>query len=338
MKRVVLGLISLIAVVGLLATGVVVGLLGGSGSSRALALSCLPTLDPSNGGGSSPVGPGELDDEQVAIAAVIVQVGQQRQLPPRAWQVALQAGMTESRLHNLNYGDRDSLGIFQMRPSTGWGEPAQLQDVAYQVNAFYGGADFPPGNPGLLDVPGWEQMRPGDAAQAVERSAFPDRYHAWEWLAATLIGQLGGVDNPGGCVLLPGLPGDVPPPTAAAGTAIAWALTQLGKPYLWGATGPDSFDCSGLLLRSYEAAGIQLPRVSRQQFTAGAKLPLANAAPGDLLFWAYDPSDPRTIHHVAMYLGGGQIVEAQQTGIPVHTRAVRFDEGEMVQVAVRPGV
>jgi peptidoglycan DL-endopeptidase CwlO len=332
-----LGLASLVAVVGLLATGVVVGLLGSSGSNQALAMPCLPTLDPINGGWS-PVGPDELDEEQVAVASAIIQIGQHRQLPPRAWQVALQAGMTESRLHNLNYGDRDSLGIFQMRPSVGWGSVGQLQDVIYQVNAFYGGAGFPPENPGLLDVPGWEQMRPGDAAQAVERSAFPDRYHIWEALAAALVGQLGGVDNPSGCEPLPGLPGDVPPPTAAAGTAIAWALAQQGKPYVWGAAGPDAFDCSGLMLRAYEAAGIQLPRVSRQQFNAGAKLPIANAAPGDLLFWAYDSSDSRTIHHVAMYLGGGQIVEAQQTGVPVHTRPVRFNEAEIVQIAVRPGV
>lgn len=343
MKRVLIGLISLVAVAALLATGVVAGLLGSSGSNRALAMPCLPTLGPingpGNGPGSSPVGPEALDQEQLAIAAVIVRVGQQRQLPPRAWQVALQAGMTESRLRNLNYGDRDSVGIFQMRPSTGWGGVAQLQDVEYQVNAFYGGPDIPPGNPGLLDVPNWEQRRPGDAAQAVERSAFPDRYHAWEALAATLIGQLGGVDNPSGCAPLSGLPGDVPPlPDGMIGTAVAFALAQTGLPYVWGATGPNAFDCSGLMLRAYEAAGIQLPRVSRQQFNAGAKLPIANAAPGDLLFWAYDPSDSRTIHHVAMYLGGGQIVEAQRAGVPVHTRAVRFDEAEMVQVAVRPGV
>lgn len=338
MRRLVIGIVSLVAVVGLLATGVVAGLLGSSGSNRAWGLPCLPTLVPGTGSGSSPIGPDELDEEQVAIAATIVRVGQERELPPRAWQVALQAGMTESRLRNLNYGDRDSLGIFQMRPSMGWGTVAQLQDIVYQVHAFYGGDEHPPGNPGLLEVPDWEQMRPGDAAQAVERSAFPDRYHVWEGLATALIGQLGGVENPVGCDLLPGLPGDVPPPTQAAGVAITWALTQLGKPYVWGATGPDSYDCSGLMLRAYEAAGVQLPRVSRQQFNAGAKLPIANAAPGDLLFWAYDPADPRTIHHVAMYLGGGQIVEAQQTGVPVHTRAVRFNEGEMVQVAVRPGV
>jgi hypothetical protein len=338
MRRLWLGVGSVLAVLGLLAAGVVVGLLGGSGSNPAFAaLPCLPTLGPGNGA-SSPIGPERLDAEQVSVATAIVQIGQQRQLPPRAWQVALQAGMTESRLRNLNYGDRDSLGIFQMRPSMGWGTPSQLQDVVYQVHAFYGGPQHPPGNPGLLDVPGWEQMRPGDAAQAVERSAFPDRYHVWEGLAAALIQQLGNVPNPSGCQPPPGPPGDVPPPTTAAGTAIAFALAQLGKPYVWGATGPNSYDCSGLMLRAYEAAGIQLPRVSRQQFNAGAKLPIANAEPGDLLFWAYDSADPRTIHHVAMYLGGGRIVEAQQRGVPVHTRAVRFNEGGIVQVAVRPGV
>ncbi|HEY3262823.1 MAG TPA: C40 family peptidase [Pseudonocardiaceae bacterium] len=338
MKRVLLGLVSLLAVVGLLATGVVAGLLGSSGSNRALAMPCLPTLGQGNGSGS-PLGPEALDQQQLTVAAAIVRVGQERQLPPRAWQVALQAGMTESRLRNLDHGDRDSLGIFQMRPSQGWGSIVQLQDVGYEINAFYGGADFPPGNAGLLDVPGWEQLRPGDAAQAVERSAFPDRYHAWEALAAALVGQLGGVANPSGCTPLSGPFGDVPPPPeGVVGAAVTFALAQLGKPYVWGATGPNTFDCSGLMLRAYEAAGMQLPRVSRQQFNAGAKLPIANAAAGDLLFWAYDPSDPRTIHHVAMYLGGGQIVEAQQAGVPVHTRTVRFDEGELVQVAVRPGV
>jgi peptidoglycan DL-endopeptidase CwlO len=337
-RRIVIGVVSVVAVLGLLATGIVAALLGSSGSNRAIALPCLPTLDPINGGGSSPIGPDQLDDEQVYIASEIIRIGRERQLPPRAWQVALQAGMTESRLRNLDHGDRDSVGIFQMRWTMGWGSLEQLQNVTYQVHAFYGGPDHPPNNPGLLDVDGWEQMRPGDAAQAVERSAFPDRYHTWEALAVSLIGQLGGVENPGGCQEVPGLPGDVPPPTQAAGTAIAFALSQLGKPYVWGATGPNSYDCSGLMLRAYEAAGIQLPRVSRQQFHAGAKLPIEHALPGDLLFWAYDTSDVRTIHHVAMYLGGGQIVEAQQSGVPVHTRSVRFNEGEILSIAVRPGV
>ncbi|HET8642592.1 MAG TPA: C40 family peptidase [Pseudonocardiaceae bacterium] len=330
MRRLLLGLISAAMVVGLVAAGVVTAFLGGTASNRAWALPCLPTLNPTDPGEArSPVGPEQLDEEQASIATQIIHIGEQRQLQPRGWQIALQAGMTESRLRNLPYGDRDSIGIFQMRPSMGWGSIEQLLDTAYSINKFY---DV------LLEVSGWEDMRPGDAAQAVERSAFPDRYHTWEPLAVALIGQIGGVDNPGGCQLPPQVFGSVPPPTAAAGTAIAFALAQLGKPYVWGATGPSSFDCSGLMLRAYESAAIQLPRVSRQQFQAGAQLPVESAQPGDLLFWAYDESDPRTVHHVAMYLGGGQIVEAQQRGVPVHTRAVQFDEPELMPVAVRPGV
>jgi peptidoglycan DL-endopeptidase CwlO len=327
-RRLLLGVLSVVMVAGVVAAGVVTAFLGGSASNRAWALPCLPTLHPIEGGSNSPIGPEQLDEEQASIATQIIHLGEQRQLQPRSWQIALQAGMTESRLRNLPYGDRDSLGIFQMRPSMGWGTPEQLLNTTYSINKFY---DV------LLTVPGWEDMRPGDAAQAVERSAFPDRYHLWESLAASLIGQIGGVENPSGCHL-PQLVGDVPPPTAAAGTAIAFALAQLGRPYVWGATGPNAFDCSGLMLRAYEAAGIQLPRVSRQQFNAGAQLPVESALPGDLLFWAYDESDPRTVHHVAMYLGGGQIVEAQQRGVPVHTRAVQFGEPELMPIAIRPGV
>jgi hypothetical protein len=329
MRRLVLGLLSAAMVVGLVAAGVVTAFLGGTAANRAWALPCLPTLHPTDPGGArSPVGPDDLDEEQASIATQIIHLGEQRQLQPRAWQIALQAGMTESRLRNLPYGDRDSLGIFQMRPSMGWGTVEQLLDPAYSIDKFYNV---------LLEVPGWQDMRPGDAAQAVERSAFPDRYHQWEALAVALIGQIGGVENPGGCQLNP-VSGNVPPPTAAAATAIAFALQQLGKPYVWGATGPNSFDCSGLMLRAYEAADVLLPRVSRQQFNAGAKLAVESALPGDLLFWAYDQTDPRTVHHVAMYLGDGQIVEAQQRGVPVHTRAVNFNEPELMPVAVRPGV
>jgi peptidoglycan DL-endopeptidase CwlO len=122
----------------------------------------------------------------------------------------------------------------------------------------------------------------------------------------------------------------------AAG-ALKAAMSKLGKPYVWGATGPNAYDCSGLLLRAYEAAGVTIPRVSRDQFRAGAMLPVEEAAPGDFLFWAHDTSNPATIHHVAMYLGDGEIVEAQQSGVPVHTRDVSFDEGGMMSVAVRPG-
>lgn len=309
----------------------VVTVVDGSQQVRAMGsggLSCEASIGPTQPG-MPQVGAADasnLDDEQLSIVALIISIGKQRKLAPRAWQVAIQAGMTESGLRNLDYGDRDSLGIFQMRPSMGWGSVAEVTHPPYQVNKFY---DV------LLKVPGWANRRPGDIAQAVERSAFPDRYHKWEAMAVHLVENVGKVVNASGCGEGSG---NILPPSEAAATAIKFALGERGKPYVWGATGPDSYDCSGLLLRAFEAAGITLPRVSRDQYRAGAMLPLEKAKPGDLLFWAYDESNPSTIHHVAMYLGEGQIVEAQQSGVPVHTRNVAFDEPELLPVAVRPGV
>ncbi|MEC3981928.1 C40 family peptidase [Amycolatopsis sp. H20-H5] len=277
-------------------------------------------------GDQGAVDAGKLDEEQRGIVSLVISLGKQRTLAPRAWQVAIQAGMTESGLHNLNYGDRDSLGIFQMRPSMNWGTAAQVTDPPYAINKFF---DV------LLAVPGWEGMRPGAAAQAVERSGFPDRYHKWEPMAATLVQNLGQIVDVIGCGK--GI-GALVPPSQAAATAIQFALGEQGKPYVWGATGPNSYDCSGLMLRAYESAGVILPRVSRDQYKAGAMLPVRDAQPGDLVFLATDTSNPATIHHVAMYLGDGKIVEAQQTGVPVHTRPFSFDENELMAQAVRPGV
>jgi cell wall-associated NlpC family hydrolase len=100
----------------------------------------------------------------------------------------------------------------------------------------------------------------------------------------------------------------------AVSVAIRYALAQVGKPYVWGATGPDSYDCSGLVQRSYAMAGVALPRTSREQARVGTAVELPDLLPGDLLFWAYDPSDLATVHHVAMYLGDGKIVQAPQPG------------------------
>jgi len=103
-------------------------------------------------------------------------------------------------------------------------------------------------------------------------------------------------------------------PNQAAAVAVAVARAQVGKPYLWGAVGPDSYDCSGLTMSSYLAAGIALPRTAQQQWYAGPHVPLGALAPGDLLFWASDPTVPSSIHHEAMYLGGGLMVAAPHSG------------------------
>jgi len=121
--------------------------------------------------------------------------------------------------------------------------------------------------------------------------------------------------------------------TSTTQAAIRVAASALGRPYQWGATGPDRFDCSGLTGWAYRAAGVNLPRTSRQQWWAGRHVPLGELAPGDLLFWATDTTDPATIHHVALYTGNGHMIEAPYTGATVRSVPVRLDH---VIGAVRP--
>ena len=125
-----------------------------------------------------------------ANALVIVQVGRELGVSDRGIAIALATAMQESSLRNLSWGDRDSVGLFQQRPSTGWGAVEQLTDPAHAARLFYGGASNPNGGVtrGLLDIAGWESMPLTEAAQRVQISAYPDAYakwetSAWEWLA-----------------------------------------------------------------------------------------------------------------------------------------------------------
>jgi cell wall-associated NlpC family hydrolase len=118
----------------------------------------------------------------------------------------------------------------------------------------------------------------------------------------------------------------LPPGTPAqVVTAINAARTRLGDPYVWGATGPSTFDCSGLTDWAYAQAGVHLPRTAAEQWTTGPHPTLDQLQPGDLLFWATDVADPATIHHVALYIGGGYMIEAPHTGAVVHVTAVYLD-------------
>jgi hypothetical protein len=291
--------------------------------------SCNASIGPWGGGGEDK---GQRDaerltDEQRTTVANIISIGRKRQLSPLAWQVAIQAGMTESGLRSLDYGDRDSLGIFQMRPSMGWGTPQQVTDPEYAINKFY---DV------LLKLPEWEQQRPGDSAQDVERSAFPDRYHNWEAMAAFLISKEGDVSDPAGCGESVG---EYLLASNAAGTAIEFTKQQLGEPYLWGGNGPDAWDCSGILVKAFGAAGVKIPRVANDQYMAGgAYLPVRDAKAGDLIFWATNTADPVTVHHVAMYLGNDEYIHAPQTGDVVKISKVNWNYHELMPLAVRPGV
>jgi cell wall-associated NlpC family hydrolase len=95
--------------------------------------------------------------------------------------------------------------------------------------------------------------------------------------------------------------------------AIAYARTQLGKPYLWAAAGPYAFDCSGLTMQAWARGGKLLPHYSVAQYSQSRPISMADLKPGDLLFWSNNGS-PSGIHHVALYIGGGQYIEAPYTG------------------------
>ena len=150
-----------------------------------------------------------LNKAQLTHAATIISVGSAIEGVTRdGVQIALMAALTESTLRMLsntssypesatypNDGDgedHDSLGLFQMRPQSGWGSVSHLMDPTYQVKAFFGGPTGPnyPSPRGLLDIPGWQTMDKGEAAQAVEVSAFPDRYRNYEPAAQTILDTL----------------------------------------------------------------------------------------------------------------------------------------------------
>ncbi len=132
-----------------------------------------------------------LEPEQATNAATIAAVGLRRGLPPHAVTVALATALQESKLRNLPYGDRDSLGLFQQRPSQGWGTAVQIQNPRYAAGRFYAR---------LTAIPGWQTMPVAQAAQRVQRSADGSAYAIWEGQARTLAqGMTGRAGAAVGC-------------------------------------------------------------------------------------------------------------------------------------------
>jgi cell wall-associated NlpC family hydrolase len=106
-------------------------------------------------------------------------------------------------------------------------------------------------------------------------------------------------------------------PSQAVATAISYAQGQLGKPYLWGGTGPDAFDCSGLVMMAYRTAGINIARTAQAQWATEPHVPAAQVQPGDLVFFAGADGTPTSPGHVGLVIANGQMIEAYATGFPV---------------------
>jgi hypothetical protein len=133
------------------------------------------------------------DAEQIANAKAIVDAGKALNLPPRAWTIAVATSLQESNLHNIGHlgerNDHDSQGLFQQRPSSGWGTPEQITDPTYAATAFYQGTDS---NRGLVEVDGWQDLPLTKVAQKVQVSAYPDHYAKHETEAGDIIAAVHG--------------------------------------------------------------------------------------------------------------------------------------------------
>ncbi|MCO1596071.1 hypothetical protein M8C17_12955 [Micromonospora sp. RHAY321] len=148
------------------------------GKAAAVAVQ---TAKPSPQGEQSHI---DLNDEQTANVKAIIAATKKAGLPERAAVISIATSLQESKLENLGHlgdmNDHDSLGLFQQRPSSGWGTPEQITDPAYSTTAFL---------KGLKQVDGWQDMPLTDAAQTVQVSAYPDAYAQWEQQATDLVAQ-----------------------------------------------------------------------------------------------------------------------------------------------------
>ena len=220
----VLGVVALLALVGVVGVVVLINNMADSIKLPRLIPECTVNAD----------GQVTLDSAQMANAATIAAVGVRRSMPEQAIVVALATAFQESKLENLDGGDRDSVGLFQQRRSQGWGTVEQISDPRYAADKFY---------VALKKVKGWERMRVTDAAQKVQRSAYPEAYEKWadesKVLAAALTGRATGAVE---CVV----PDDPSVRGAEAATAL---LTSLRLD--WGkklAAGAHSAEAAGLTL------------------------------------------------------------------------------------------
>ena len=277
--------------------------LGGALSTAADTLtSCVRTLAP------GPLARRGVTSEMLRNAHTIVEVGRRMHIPRRGMIVATATALQESGLRNLHRGDRDSLGLFQQRPSQGWGSPTQILNPAHAARSFY---------THLSTVDGWVSMSITGAAQAVQHSAFGDAYQKWQPLATDIVGRVLHLCDTTATA------------SSAAGAAIVQAArTQLGVPYVFAggnAHGPTTgttpgigFDCSGLTLYALARVGVRLPHSSEQQYTLGTRIPAAHAQPGDLVFF-HTEGPPGDASHVGIYLGNKRMIDAPDIGQTITT-------------------
>jgi hypothetical protein len=263
-----------------------------------------------------------LTAEQTSNAATIIGTGRELGFPDRGLIVAIATAMQESTLNNIDYGDRDSVGLFQQRAP--WGSFEERMDPKTSATLFYTGGRT--GQPGLDDIEGWESMSIAAAAQAVQVSAFPSAYAKWEPLATQLVGGVACDSMGPGAPLAGNTLGEKAVNAAAAyiGTPYSWGGGGIGGPST-GICGPAGcqalttvgFDCSGLTQYAWHAAaGVDIGGTTYEQWPRMQKVPISQLQPGDLVFYGAD------LYHVGIYAGGGRMIEAPRTGLNVRYSSI----------------
>ena len=324
------------------------------------------------GGGTGQVVLGvKLDAEQMANARTVVTITANRRLPSYAALVAIDVAYTESTLHNSTVqSDRDSEGLFQQRVSLY--TKAVADDPVRATNAFLDR---------LVALSNWQQLPVGVDAQIVQIPKFPQRYQpnaslaaqvvGWFWASAAAAAPPAQTGSPaagsssapppialcsggGGAVPIVGGHGNniagtttIPAGFAVGGTAkgqlaVQFALKQLGKPYVFGAAGPNAFDCSGLTMAAWAAAGSALPHLASAQTGYGTPEPtdLSQATAGDLVMIPGADGTPTNPGHVGMVAGyvdakDGRhlyLIQAPETGVPVELTEATEWSGQVVAV------
>jgi len=306
----------------------------------------------------------QLDAEQMANAATVVSVVQGRGLPTRAAVIAVATAYQESKLHNITQAaDHDSLGLFQQRAMHY--TAAVAADPVKATNAFLDR---------LAAQPNWQTRPLTDVAADVQRplEAYRGLYAQWEPLATQLVAQLwqgttagattssptsppslSASNGPSVGTACPGSGGDgstagpaspTPEPggltltgSTAGNGAVTFALAQQGEPYLWGGTGPNAWDCSGLTMAAWASAGVTIPRVTYTQATAGTPVSLQDTRSGDLVLIPGSDGTAANPGHVGMIAGvdiAGKVwlVEAPRTGLNVRLTPLSGWAGQIVTI------
>ncbi len=294
-----------------------------------------------------------LDAEQLANAATIVTVTQGRSLPPYAATIALATAYQESKLHNITQAvDHDSLGLFQQRAM--YYTAAVAADPVKATNAFLDR---------LVTQSNWQTRPLTDVAADIQQplAAYRGLYAQRQPLAAQLTTQLWtGTGNPADTGLAAGMASTAAPCAGSVGTnpdatptpgpnglkltgspagnaAATYAIAQVGKPYVWGAQGPNAFDCSGLTMAAWASAGVTIPRVTYTQATTGTPVSIQDARTGDLVLIPGSDGTPTNPGHVGMVAGVDKagavwLVEAARTGIPIRLTPMAGWAGQIVTI------